>query len=162
VVGDEYFGSFEKSIHRCFFFGDDDYERDLEKNLDLFLEQKMDLGLGFYYFLDYEESIAPSFNNLYEFEDYKMMVKSSSLFLSSSPQAILENLASGGRPVYLQREDYPRDFIKLFKKLNIPLLDGFDKSKFSELIDTNPSHKYKLLQNDTQKTILFIRDSLNL
>ena len=57
---------------------------------------------------------------------------------------------------------YPRDFIKLFKKLNIPLLDGFDKSKFSELIDTNPSHKYKLLQNDTQKTVLFIRDTLNL
>ena len=162
VVGDEYFGSFEKSIQRCFFFGDDDYERDLEKNLDLFLEQKMDLGLGFYYFLDYEESIAPYFNNLYEFEDYKMMVKSSSLFLSSSPQAVLENLASGGRPVYLQREDYPRDFIKLFKKLNIPLLDGFDKSKFSELIDTNPSHKYKVLQNDTHKTVLFIRDTLNL
>ncbi len=162
VVAEHYFQSSQKSIERCFFFGDDDYEKDLEKHLDIFAPHKMDLGLGFYYFLDYEESIAPAFENRYEFEEYEMMIKNSKIFVSSSPQAILENLASNGRPIYLQRPDYSREHIDLFKLLNIPIVNGFKKDDLAILLRENSSHKYNLLQNDTYKTALFIRETLNL
>ena len=162
VVAEQYFQSTQKNIERCFFFGDDDYEKDLEKHLDIFAPYKMDLGLGFYYFLDYEESIAPAFENRYEFEEYEMMIKNSKVFVSSSPQAILENLASNGRPIYLQRPDYSREHIDLFKLLNIPIVDGFKKDDLAILLRENSSHKYNLLQNDTYKTALFIRETLNL
>ncbi len=162
VVADEYFGSFEKNIDRCFFFGDDDYEKDLEKNLDMFSPYEFDLGLGFYYFLDYEQSISEAFVKTYEFEEYKSMIKSTKLFLSSSPQAVLENIASGGRAIYLQRADYPRDHLKLFELLDIPIIDGYKKADLATLLRENSSHNYKLLQNDTQKTAIFIKETLNL
>jgi len=162
VVAEQYFESTQKSVERCFFFGDDDYEKDLEKHLDIFAPHKMDIGLGFYYFLDYEESIAPAFENRYEFEEYEMMIKNSKILISASPQAILENLASGGRPIYLQRPDYPRDFIELFTSLHVRIVDGFNNEDLSLALRENTSHSHQMLQNDTPKLISFLRESLNL
>jgi hypothetical protein len=162
VVAEHYFEKSEKNIEKCFFFGDDDYEKDLQLHLDMFKKQKMDLGLGFYYFLDYEESIAGAFEKRYEFEEYEMMIKNSKILLSASPQAVLENLASGGRPIYLQRPDYPRDFLKLFELLDIPIVDGFKKEEFLHILEVNSEQKYNLLQNDTHKVTLFIKETLTL
>ncbi|MEA3522374.1 MAG: hypothetical protein U9R50_05320 [Campylobacterota bacterium] len=162
VVGSQYFKSHAKNIEKVLFFGDDDYEKDLEKNLDMFRPYQMDLGLGFYFFIDYEEDIASAFNLKYDFEDYEEMIQASKILLSASPQAILESLASGGRPIYLQRPDYSREYLELFESLNIPIIDGFDKERLSQLLDDNLSHKYNVLQNDTPKLLSFLKQSLNL
>ncbi len=162
VVGEQFFEKTEKTIERCFFFGDDDYEKDLEKHLDMFAPHKMDLGLGFYYFLEYEESIAPAFEKRYEFEEYEMMIKSSQTLVSASPQAILENLASGGRPIYLQRPDYSKDFIELFNSLHVRIIDGFNNQELSLALSKNLSQNHHMLQNDTHKMTLFLKEILTL
>jgi hypothetical protein len=162
VVDPVYFQTHEKRIEKCFFFGDDDYEKDLEKNLEMFREHKMDLGIGFYYFIGYEETLASAFGNQHEFEDYETMIKMSNIFVSASPQAILENLASGGRPLFLQRPDYPKDYLLLFESLNIPIINGYEKDKLSNLLAKNVSQKYHMLQNDTPKAVSFLKETLNL
>ena len=162
AVDDRYFEKSEKSIEKSLFFGDDDYEEDLLAHVEMFSELEADLIVGFYFFLDYEAKLAPSFKTAYEFEDYDEVIQSSKIFVTSSPQAVLENLASGGRPVYVQRPDYVRDFIPLFESLNIPIIEGFDKERLSLLLDGILSHTYHQLSQNTQKIANFLKESLSL
>lgn len=160
VVDPQYFEAQQKTIKRCFFFGDDDYEKDLEKNLEMFREYKMDLGIGFYYFIGYEDILASAFGNQHEFEDYETMIKTSGVLVSASPQAVLENLASLGRPIFLQRPDYPQDFLPLFTSLNIPIINGYDQESLNTLLTENISQKYHMLPNDTPKVLSFLKETL--
>jgi len=162
VIDPEYFQTHEKRIEKCFFFGDDDYEKDLEKNLEMFREHKMDLGIGFYYFIGYEETLASAFGNQHEFEDYETMIQTTNILVSASPQAVLENLASGGRPIFLQRPDYPQDFLQLFESLNIPIINGYDREALSTFLAKNISQKYHMLPNDTPKVLSFLKETLTL
>lgn len=160
VVDPQYFEAQQKTIKRCFFFGDDDYEKDLEKHLEMFREYKMDLGIGFYYFIGYEDILASAFGNQHEFEDYETMIKTSGVLVSASPQAVLENLASLGRPIFLQRPDYPQDFLPLFTSLNIPIINGYDQEALNTFLTENISQKYHMLPNDTPKVLSFLKETL--
>jgi hypothetical protein len=162
AVDDNYFEQKPKTIEKSFFFGDDDYEEDLLANIDMFAELEAELIVGFYYFLDYEDKIAPSFTVSHEFEDYDDVLQASKVFVTSSPQAVLESLASGGRPIYVQRPDYVRDFLPLFESLNIPIVDGFDKVKLSLLLDGVLSHNYHQMPQNTQKIANFLKGNLSL
>jgi len=160
AVDDSYFGNFEKTIERAFFFGDDDYEEDLYANIGMFEGLDLDLMLGFYYFFDYEQKLAPAFKTQHEFEDYDEVIKHTRVLVTASPQAALENLAAGGRPIFIQRPDYPRDFIPFFTSLQIPIVDGFDKEKLSVLLDDIMSHTYHTCPQNTQNLVSFINSNL--
>ena len=154
VVDDKYFGDFNKTVEISFFFGDDDYEKDLEKNLNILEGLTVDLQLGFYYFLDYEELLKQKFSHYFEFEEYDEMIQSTKILITSSPQATLENLASGGTPIYLQREDYTTDFIEIFKHLHIPVVHNYHKEELHNIIKnidtisyTSPEKMGDLLAN---------------
>jgi len=71
-------------------------------------------------------------------------------------------LASGGRPIYIQRPDYIRDFLPLFESLNIPIVDGFDKKKLAAIFEGVLSHSYHQLPQNTQKIANFLKESLSL
>lgn len=162
AVDDKYFEPMPKTIEKSFFFGDDDYEEDLFANLDMFKELELEMIIGFYYFINYEEKLTPAFAKQHEFEAYDEVVQSSKVFVTSSPQAALESLASGGRPVYIQRPDYVRDFIPLFEGLNIPVVDGFNKAELLLALNQVSSHNYHPLEQSTQKIAEFLKESLSL
>jgi hypothetical protein len=162
AVDECYFETSEKTIERSFFFGDDDYEEDLAGNLQMFEGHGLDLLLGFYYFFDYEKKIAAPFKAEHEFEAYDEVIKGSKVFVSASPQAVLENLAAGGRPVFLQRPDYARDFLPLFASLNIPVIDGYDKERLSAALAGVLSHDYHEAPKSTEKIVKFLYKSLSL
>ena len=152
----------EKRIKRAFFFGDDDYEEDLLKHLEMFRGHDMDLLLGFYWFFGYEEKIGDAFGKQHESEEYDEVVRGSEVLVTASPQAALENLASGGRPVFLQRPDYPRDYIPYFESLNIPVVDGYDEARLSQVLDSLGSHAYRVPENNSHKLGEFIKGCMNL
>ena len=162
AVDSTYFVSEEKSIKLSYFFGDDDYEKDLEKHLDFIDGLNPNLQLGFYYFLDYEDMLKEKFVNYYEFEDYEQMIKKSEILITGSPQAVLESLACGGKPIYFQREDYSKDFTELFKKLNIPVIENYDKNHLNEIIKTIDNRKYLKVDDNSNKISKFIKENLNL
>ncbi len=162
AIDDRYFEKQEKNIEKTFFFGDDDYEEDLLKNSKMFAKLEAELIVGFYFFLDYEDKLASSFTTCHEFEDYDEVLTASKIFVTASPQAVLENLASGGRPVYIQRPDYVRDFLPLFESLNIPVVDGFDQEKLLLEIGGALSHTYHPAPQSTQKISDFLKDTLSL
>jgi len=162
IVDDKYYKQQTKTIEISFFFGDDDYSKDLEKNFSFIDGINPDLLLGFYYFLDYEDLLKEKFLNYHEFEDYDEVIQNSKILITASPQAVLENLASGGKPIYIQREDYTTKFQELFKKLNIPILQKLENSQLMTILKELENHEYYKLQQNSNKISKFINRSLNL
>ncbi|WP_455757057.1 hypothetical protein [Sulfurimonas sp.] len=162
AIDETYFEKKEKTIELTYFFGDDDYEKDLEKNLDLLEGLDADLQLGFYYFLDYEDMLKKKFKNYHEFEDYEETIKTTNVLISASPQAVLESLACGNKPIYIQREDYTDCFISLFEDLDIPIIRNFDKNHLKVILGTINNHNYKKIELNSNKINEFIKENLNL
>lgn len=162
AIDDVYFEDNKKTISLSYFFGDDDYEKDLEKDLEFLCKLNPSLQLGFYYFLDYEDMLKEKFPNHYEFEEYEDMIKATDILITSSPQAVLESLASNGRPIYLKREDYTANFDELFRSLNVPVLDILDIDQVLEIITTINNIKYEKPLQNCNKISEFIKENLNL
>lgn len=162
AVDDKFFQNEEKTIKLSYFFGDDDYEKDLEKHLDFIEDLKPDLQLGFYYFLDYEDELKKRFENYHEFEEYEEMIKKTDVLITASPQAVLESLASGGRPIYIQREDYTTDFQEVFKQLNVPIVEKYDKKHLNVILDSITTRKYEKKEQIGNKIVKIIKENLNL
>ena len=162
IVDEKYYEIKQKTIKISYFFGDDDYEKDLDKHISLVEDLNPDLLLGFYYFLDYEDMLKEKFENHHEFEDYDEVIQKSEILITASPQAVLENLASGGKPIYIQRDDYTSDFLELFESMNIPIVKNYDKTQLSEIINSINSHNYVKMQHNSDKLINSIKETLNL
>lgn len=162
IVDERYFGEFEKDVAMTYFFGDDDYEKDLEKHLDFIEGLDVHLQMGFYYFIAYEDMLREKFEHVFEFEEYTEMIQRTDILITSSPQAVLESLASGGRPIYFQREDYPRDLIPLVNELGVPVVFDYDKSALSEYIKSYSYENYKNIEKSCYKIAPFIKNCLNL
>ena len=162
VIDDKYFEKHDKSIELSFYFGDDDYSKDIEKNFAFFDGVEINILLGFYYFLDYEEMLKEKFSSYYEFEEYDEVIMKSKILVTSSPQAALENLASGGKPIYVQREDYPTSFDELFKNLNIPMLKNYENKQLMTILKDLENHEYYKVEHNSDKTFKSLKESLNL
>jgi hypothetical protein len=161
-VNERYYEQLPKTIPLAFFFGDDDYEKDLEANQALFAPYQMDLLIGFYHFLGYENALKESFGTIHETEEYDDVIRKSEILVSGSPQAVLQNLISGGKPIYLQRSDYPRDFIPLFQSLFIPIIEGFSPEQLMQALKEAPSHSYHIFKKSNSEVIEFIRKTFDL
>jgi hypothetical protein len=118
--------------------------------------------MGFYHFLGYEKSFKESFTTIHECEEYDNIIRQSNILITSSPQAALQNLAAGGKPIYLQRPDYSRDFIPYFKMLSIPIIEKFSPEELAEGVQKAKSHSYHQIQKSNMKVIEFIRKTFNL
>lgn len=162
AVDDKYFAKEEKTIKLAYFFGDDDYEKDLEKNLDFVADLNPDLLLGFYYFLDYEDILRKKFKNHHEFEEYDEVIKKSQILITASPQAVFENLAAGGKPIYVQRDGYREEFLELFESLKIPVVKNYEKEYLIDIISSINNNNYSEMEHSAKKIADFIKENLTL
>jgi len=161
AIAPMFFKEQNKSQESIFFFGDDDYEEDLLRYTANLKEKKMQLLLGFYFFIDYEDKLKDSFTELIEPEEYEETIKSASSFVTSSPMAVLQALACESNPIYIQREDYITDFLPLFKELNIPCFDYKNMTEFDTFHKENLSHNYQKLSSNVTNIADFLRNLLN-
>jgi hypothetical protein len=162
VVDNTCFEAKEKRIARAFFFGDDDYEEELAAGQGALAGLELELLQGFYWFFGYEEKLKASFKALHGEEEYDEVIAGCDVFVTASPQAALENLAGGGKPVYMHREDYPRDFIPLFESLNIPIVKAFDNRELSAVLAGITSQNYHDCPKNTDMLVSFLKQNLNL
>ena len=156
VVDEKYFTSYEKKIPLSFFFGDDDYDKDLQEYIPSLKELDVALLIGYYYFFDYEDMLKDNFVKNYDAEDYDEVITSSEVLISSSPQAVLECLASGGKPIYLQRKDYTKNYINVIKELNIPIIQQFDLGQIKTLLEGISNHTYQPIPRNSLNFLSFI------
>lgn len=156
IIDDKYFQQFDKSIDIGFFFGDDDYEKDLLKNISFIEDTDAALLSGYYYFLDYEDELKKRFKTSYDFEDYDDFITSCNILITASPQAVLQCIASGGKPIYFQREDYSTKYLKLFESLNVPIIENYDKNKLMQILRDIDSYAPKNLSKNSDKLLQYI------
>lgn len=162
LVDRDFFGEFKKDTKRVFFYGDDDYEKNLMKKSKIFKDLDVDLVEGFYFFLNYQDELK-YFKNIYEIEEYKDIIKRAKTFITSSPQTALETAASKSDVIYIQREDKDKNLVPLLKEIGIKVLESFDKPMLEIALKTKSNLRNDLLSDKGVTNVARnIKNKLNL
>ena len=135
IVDDSYFEEREKEERTLFFLNDADYDKIILNNEAFFKSLNMELILGNYFFVKYEDDLAKLFSTLHEPEEYEELVKGSSHIVTASAQTALEAKASGANVVYLQISD--KDFypVELLKEYGISVVNGFNVEEVKKYLE---------------------------
>jgi hypothetical protein len=126
IVDKALFDEKTKEERTLFFLGDADYNKIILNNEAFFKEFDMELLLGNYFFVKYEDDLKKLFSTLHEPEDYMYLVTKSSTVVTSSSQTAFEAKVSGAKVIYLHisaESIYP---LALLEKYNIDIVNGFD------------------------------------
>ena len=155
LVDDTYFDDkIEKEERTLFFLGDADYDKTVLNNADFFKAFGMELLLGNYFFVKYEDALAKLFSTLYEPEEYEDLIKSSSTVVTASSQTALEAKVAGADVIYLvlpERELYTS---ALLESYGIIVIDGFDSEKLSNVLQNNLSKDGQNIEKIDETKIL--------
>ncbi len=126
MIDDEYFEEIQEEECTLFFLGDADYDKIILNNESFFKAFDMELLLGNYFFVKYEDDLAKLFTTLHEPEEYEDLIKSSSHVVTASAQTALEAKVSGAKVIYLslsENDFYPAE---LLASCGINIVNGFD------------------------------------
>jgi len=126
IVDEVYFEKRAKTERLLFFLGDEDHNKILLKHPHFFQAFNMELLLGDYFYVSYENALTPLFDTIHEPENYIDLIQSSSSVVTASGQTALEAKAAGATVVYL---DLGRDSLypsALLSRYGIHVVDSFD------------------------------------
>jgi len=143
MVDDTFFEETSKEKRTLFFLGDSDYDKTILNNEAFFKAFDMELLLGNYFFVKYEDDLAKLFSTLHEPEEYEALIKTSTIVVTASSQTALEAKAAGAKVIYLalpERELYTKSLLESY---GITIVDGFNSKVVEESIkdmQVNPMH----------------------
>jgi len=126
IIDDTYFEETAKEERILFFLNDADYDKTILNNEAFFKTLNMELLLGNYFFVKYEDDLAKLFSTLHEPEEYMDLIKSSSHIVTASAQTALEAKVSGAKVIYLQLSNNDLYPVELLKTYGIDIVNGFD------------------------------------
>ncbi len=156
LVDDTYFDDkVEKEERTLFFLGDADYNKTVLNNADFFKAFDMELLLGNYFFVKYEDDLAKLFTTLYEPEEYEDLIKSSSTVVTASSQTALEAKVAGANVIYLVLPERELYAAALLEGYGITVIDGFDNEKLNDVLQNNLSiNGHSIEKIDESKILL--------
>ncbi|UFH59493.1 hypothetical protein [Sulfurovum mangrovi] len=136
LIVDSMYESEPKEERVLFFLSDADYDKEILSHKEFFQNSGMELLLGNYFFVKYEDELAALFERLHEAEEYEALLKTSSHVVTASGQTALEAHACGAKVVYINtaREDIIP--LSVIKRLEIPVVEGFDRAAY-DAVDKN-------------------------
>ncbi|SFZ99074.1 hypothetical protein MNB_SV-5-988 [hydrothermal vent metagenome] len=152
IVDEIFFDQKIKEERVLFFLGDADYNKNILNNKTFFQEFDMELLLGSYFFVKYENDLEKLFTTLHEPEDYVYLVTKSSTIVTSSSQTAFEAKLSGAKVIYLNIDNETIYPVSLLEKHNIDIVNGFDIEALKMYLKQDyikKENKIKLF--DTQK-----------
>jgi len=126
IVDDIYFKEHKKEERTLFFLGDFDTDKTILSNIDFFEAFDMELLLGNYFYVKYENDLAKIFKRLYEPEEYVDLICSSSRVVTASFQTALEASVTGAEVIFVEvrkltakeKEILSSNFIIIISNLN--------------------------------------------
>lgn len=137
-----------------FFLSDADYGKEILNHAAFFRDTGMELLLGNYFFVKYEDELSKLFDTLHEAEEYEDLLKSSSHVVTASGQTALEAHACGAKVVYINTDREDIIPLSVIKKMDIPVIEGFERAAY-EAVDKALKSEKKL-----SKTIGHISENL--
>ena len=132
IVDDLYCENHKKEERTLFFLGDSDSDKTILNNAEFFKENPMELLLGHYFYVKYENDLEKIFTKLHESEDYVELINSSSNIITSSYQTALEAVATGAKVTYVEIKSLTQKEKELFKSLGIIIIIGLNNVAYRE------------------------------
>jgi len=158
IVDDIYFKTEKKVERTLFFFGDSDANKTILNNIDFFKDLKMELLLGNYFYVKYEDDLAKIFTTLHEAEEYTDLIRSSSRVVTSSFQTALEATVAKAEVIFIEIGNLTKEERKFLLLLNIKLIINFNKEDYEHALLKNVSISTHLIEkNETIVTNIINR-----
>jgi len=142
IVDDVYFESARKTERVLFFLGDHDHHKTILSQPEFFKSFEMELLLGHYFFVKYEDDLAKLFERVHEPEEYIELITQSMTVVTAAAQTALEAKAGGAKVIYIATEAVPLYPIGLLAEYGIRVVEGFDAPALQEAL-TQESPKAK-------------------
>jgi len=137
IIDDVYFKEHEKVDRTLFFLSDSDADKTILSNGDFFEGEEMELLLGHYFYIKYEEDLAKVFKKLHEPEEYIELISTSKRVVTASLQCALEAGTSGAEVVYILTEPLDLCIVEKLRIMQVRTIEGFDKIKYKHvMLDT--------------------------
>ena len=150
IVDDVYFKEHQKEERTLFFLGDADADKIILKNSEFFKENTMELLLGHYFYVKYENDLEKIFTTLHESEEYTELICSSNRIITASFQTALEAKRAGAEVIFININNISDKQKKLFSLLNIILISDFNIENFKQISMDNVSTPHNLIvKNET-------------
>jgi hypothetical protein len=146
IVDDIYFKKHEKEDRVLFFLGDSDADKRVLSNRDFFKDSGMELLLGHYFYVKYEDELAKIFKRLHEPEEYIDLICSSKIVVTSSIQTALEARISGAKVIFIDDDNKENCLKDTLFNLQILTVNGFNIKEYkhamlNEISDCNLTSK---------------------
>jgi len=134
IVDDIYFEEHKKEERTLFFLGDSDADKIILNNADFFKDGGMELLLGHYFYVKYEDDLAKIFDTLHEPEEYRDLICSSRRVVTASFQTAVEASVAGAEVIFIDISKISHKEKKLLLLLNIILIESFNTNIFEHII----------------------------
>jgi hypothetical protein len=154
IVDKFYFKEHNKKERILFFLRDYDHDKTILSNETFFKAFDMELLLGHYFFVKYEDDLAKLFATLHEPEEYMEIISESTTVVTASAQAALEAQASGGKVVFLQLDDTPLYPVETLREYGIEVVSDFSIEHLEEALGHAVAQKPQELQPFTASELL--------
>lgn len=154
IIDNSYYEEVEKEERLLFFLSDADYDKVILSHASFFENFDMELLLGNYFFVKYEDNLAKLFTTLHEPEEYEDLIKSTATLVTSSSQAALEARANGTKVVFLDIVGEPLYPVSLMASYGIHIVDGFDSEKLKYYLENNVSDTAKKIEKYDDESIV--------
>jgi len=158
IIDDVYFEEHKKEERTLFFLGDSDANKTILNNSDFFEELDMELLLGHYFYVKYEDDLAKIFKTLHEAEEYMELICSSKRVVTVSFQTALEASVAGAEVVFIDINRISDEKKELLKLLKVILIISFNKEEYKQIIIDSVSRSVNELgRSDTIATKMINR-----
>lgn len=145
LIVDSMYESEPKEERVLFFLSDADYDKEILGHKEFFQDSGMELLLGNYFFVKYEDELAELFERLHEAEEYEELLKTSSHIVTASGQTALEAHVCGANVVYINRGREEIIPLSVIRGLGIPVVEGFDRAAYEAAKKNQKSEKNLML-----------------
>ena len=134
IVDDVYFEEHKKEHRTLFFLSDSDADKTILSNADFFKVLDMELLLGNYFYVKYEDALAKIFKSVHEPEEYVDLICSSSRVVTASIQTALEASVAGGEVIYIELDKLSEKEKNLLSLNRITIISNFDTNTYKQNI----------------------------
>ncbi|TQV62364.1 MAG: hypothetical protein FNT15_07075 [Sulfurovum sp.] len=135
VVDEIYFKDIASKVDRCvFFLSDSDHDKTIFNHKSFFQNLKMELILGHYFFVGYEDALKEIFSVIHEADEYQELIRTSASVVTSSVQTALEAKMSGAKVIFLEKEKLSNCDNTLLESINISIVYNFNLKQLENVI----------------------------
>ncbi|SFV55000.1 hypothetical protein MNB_SV-3-50 [hydrothermal vent metagenome] len=142
----------EKVSRKLFFLNDADYEKNIMQQSMLFEGNGLELLLGNYFFVKYEDELSKIFTYLHESEEYMELIATSQYIVTSSLQTAFEAKTSGACVYYLNLHNEDETQLHYLQFNGIEVVQTIDEIDFEKgCIDTSFNQRNYIVEDILQK-----------